>query len=203
LAVPHGPPWNRRPLQHQRSRVIGHREASRQSEVEHLHLPLAADDDVAGLDVAVDDPRRVRGLEGVGDLQRDPDDFRRGQLVPRHVHLEVGPVAPLHDDEGRAFVLVDFVDRADVRVVERGDGLRFARQPPGGLGVTGQLLGQEFERHLSPQPHVLGLVDDAHSPDAQLAGHTVVGDRLSDHGRLRISQHRGCSEPRPRALLPV
>ena len=47
----------------------------RQPEVEHLHHAVRRDLDVRGLQVAVDDPFLVRGLERVGDLPRDRQRF--------------------------------------------------------------------------------------------------------------------------------
>ena len=45
------------------------RHAVRQSEIEHLGAAVGGDDDVAALEIAVDDVLRVRVLDRVGDLQ--------------------------------------------------------------------------------------------------------------------------------------
>jgi hypothetical protein len=42
----------------------------RQTEIEHFHGPVGAQLDVGRLQVAVDDARVVRGLEGLGNLPR-------------------------------------------------------------------------------------------------------------------------------------
>ena len=47
----------------------------RQPEVEHLHVPAIGQEDVAGLDVAVDDPVGVRRVQRVGDLDADVDEL--------------------------------------------------------------------------------------------------------------------------------
>ena len=96
--------------------------------------------------------------------------------------LERLPFEKLHGDEGLALVLVDVVDGADVGVVEGGGGTRLALEAFPGLVTREQPLGEELESHLSPQARVLGLVDDAHAPAAQLLEDAVVGDGLADHG---------------------
>src|SRR6185503_12044570 len=42
-----------------------------QSEVEHLHLPSRTEHDVLRLDVAVNDPARMRFPQSIGDLSRN------------------------------------------------------------------------------------------------------------------------------------
>ena len=158
----------------------------RQAEVEQLGLAALGHEDVGGLDVPVHDAARVRGLEGVGDLdaeieQRVELEGSRGEAVAQRLAFE-----QLHGDEGPPVVLVDVVDRADVGVLERGGGARLALQPLEGLRVARQLLGQELQRDASAELQVLGLVDDAHAAAAQLREHAVVRDGLSDH-RWRAS----------------
>src|SRR6266850_1306729 len=89
------------------------------AEVEDLRLPAIGDEDVVGLQVAMDD--RV--------VMRDAD--RREELldqVDRHVDAEASvyveprphraALDPLHDDEQDGAVLVEVVDANDARVVE-------------------------------------------------------------------------------------
>jgi hypothetical protein len=40
-----------------------------QPEVQNLGVPALGHEDIAGLDVPVDDPRSMGGIKGVGDLQ--------------------------------------------------------------------------------------------------------------------------------------
>ena len=47
-----------------------HREAG-QAEVEHLHVAVVSNDDVLGLDVAMDEARRVRHRQRPGELRAD------------------------------------------------------------------------------------------------------------------------------------
>ena len=163
------------------SSVSARLEAPRQAEVEHLHLACVAHDDVAGLDVAVDDALGVGRAERRRDLQRDVHDGRRRQLVARHVGLEVEPVHALHGDERPTLEAVDLVDRADVRVIQLRDGVGFALEAPLGVRVVGGFLGQELQGDFPGQTDVFGLVDDAHAASAELAGDAVVTDCVPEH----------------------
>ena len=74
----------------------------------------------------------------------------------------------LHRDEGPAAVVADFVDGADVRVVQRRGGARFALESRQRLRVARPLVGQELQGHRPVQARVLGPVDDAHAATAEL-----------------------------------
>ena len=84
--------------------------------------PRPRQHDVARLQVAMDDPRAVRLVERVRDLNRE----RQG-LVERHRAFPSQPVRErlafeiLHHQEVDAILVADVVQRADVRMIQRGD----------------------------------------------------------------------------------
>jgi hypothetical protein len=75
----------------------------------------------------------------------------------------------------------DVVEGADVRVVERGDGLRLALDACPQLLVARQLGGQQLDRHRSVEPRVTRAVDLAHAsgPDR---GEDLVGPETGGGG---------------------
>ena len=96
--------------------------------VEHLGLAGACDEDVRRLDVAVHDVLGVCGIQCFGDLdsefQNDVDLQQRSvEPTPKCLALE-----QLHHDEGLALVLIDLVDRADVRMVQGCRGAGFPKK---------------------------------------------------------------------------
>jgi len=91
-----------------------------------------------------------------------------------------------HGDERLAVVLANVVEGADVGMIERRSGARFALEALQGLGALGDILGQEFERHQAPQPRVLGLINHTHTSAPKFLEDPVVGDGFADHARSRL-----------------
>ena len=90
---------------------------------------IARDDDVVGLEIAVDDAELVRGVQSVGDLAREVD---RAARVEGAVFLENGrqrlTVDVLHHevDDLVRFAVVE--DRGDVRMQNASGVRRLARE---------------------------------------------------------------------------
>ena len=104
----------------------------RQAEVEHLDVIAVGDEQVGRLDVAVDDAAAVRGVERLGDLDREVEHPRGRQRSFFDQLLDGPPFEQLHHDERLPVVLAELVDRADVRVLQGGGEPRLAleaRQP--------------------------------------------------------------------------
>src|SRR5579864_1165934 len=91
-----------------------------QPEVENLRLASIRDEDVRGLDVPMDDTLRVRGVESVGDLDAQIEHCLDLQRLARDHVPESMPLQQFHGDESSPTVFVNFVDRAYVRVIQRG-----------------------------------------------------------------------------------
>ena len=75
----------------------------------------------------------------------------------------------------------NFVDRANVWVIQRGGCARFAAKAFNGLRIAGKLLGKKFQPDKSPKFEILGLVDHTHTAAAELLDDSVMGNRLADH----------------------
>src|SRR5439155_22213983 len=73
----------------------------------------------------------------------------------------------LHCNESLAILLPDVVDRANIRMIQCGCGLRLALETGQGLRVFRDFIRQEFQRDKSPQGYVFSLVDDAHAAATQ------------------------------------
>ena len=91
------------------------------------------------------------------------------------------PLQKFHGDEGSPIVLANFVDRADVRVVQRGRSLGLAPEAAEGLWVVGEIVGKELQRDVATKLEVFSLVDDTHAAAADPAEDAVMGNRLT-HG---------------------
>jgi hypothetical protein len=59
------------------------------------------------------------------------------------------------------------VDRAYIRVAQRGCGARLAFQTLASSGLAGKPIVQEFESYVTAEAWVLGLEDDTHAAAAE------------------------------------
>jgi hypothetical protein len=138
----------------------------------------------------------VGEVERVADLRDDLADLLEGQRAAlRQDLLEVLPLHVLHGDERRAggLVLADVVDGDDGRMIEDSRGLRLAHEALLellGLLVVAVLDADGFQRDEAPDERVLGQVDDAHRPFAELTNHLVPAELhltwISDAARILI-----------------
>ncbi len=71
-------------------------------------------------------------------------------------------------------MLPDFVDGADVRMIQRRCGTGFAQEAFIGLPILGDAIGQKFEGDEAVQRGVFGLVDHTHAAATQLLHDPVV-----------------------------
>src|SRR5512138_1145299 len=99
----------------------------RESEVGDARAAILADQDVVGLEVAMDDSRTVSGSEPSCGLQVDVEDlpegaWRRQEPLPKRLAAD-----ELHGDVNDAVVLADIVDGHDVGVRDLGEDARLAQ----------------------------------------------------------------------------
>jgi len=149
-----------------------------QPEIENLRLPSIRHEDVRRFDVSMDDAFRVCRIYSVGDLDAQIGhrfDFQR--LASDHVS-EGLPLKQFHGDKGSSIGLVNLVDRADVRVVQRGRSFRLPLETAEGLCVVGEFVGKELQGDVATELEVLRLIHNAHAPTADPAEDAVVGNRL-------------------------
>ena len=82
----------------------------------------------------MDDPNRVRSAQRVGDLGDDARHIRDRERPARQTSRERFSLIERHRDKRLAFRLADFVNRADMRMVEHAGRTRLADESSRGLG---------------------------------------------------------------------
>ena len=166
--------------------------ARRQGDAEVGHQRLAVvQQDVLGLDVAVDHPVPVGVVERGGHLARDPHRLGDGELL---LPVEPGPerlaLDERHDVEEEAVGLARVEQRQDVRVLEVGGELDLGQEPLG--ADDGRELGAEqLERDPPVVAEVLGQVDGGHAAGADLALDPVAVGQGELEAALRLGHAAG------------
>ncbi len=107
-----------------RARIAGAREA----EVEHAHAPVAAEDRVVGLEVAMHDPDRVCGRDPATRLDVARDDLRVGRSRAQGPLPQRRAAHELHHDEDASALLTDLEHLRDVVVDDPRHRSRLAAQ---------------------------------------------------------------------------
>ena len=147
-----------------------------QAEVSDLGHAVGVHQDIGRGQVAVNDPLRVRGVDGPGQgLQQFGR--RLGRLWGAGEPLRQGAAFDqLEHQEGRAGVLPHFVDRDDVGVSQPGHRLSLDPEPRQNLGTGLGTRVHHLHRDRALQLGLPGPVHHRHAASAQHAQDLVTGD---------------------------
>ena len=153
-----------------------------QPEIQHLGVTAPGQEDVGRLDVAMDDALGMRRVQRIRHLDAHPE--KRAHLHPaaRDRLLQRLALQQFHRQVRPPLVVADFVDCADIRMIQRGRRPRLAAKPHQRIRILHQVIGQELDGGESLELHVPRPVHHAHSAAAKLLQHLVVGDRSANEG---------------------
>jgi hypothetical protein len=79
------------------------------------------------------------------------------------------PHQQFHGYEGSPIGLIDFVDRADVRMVQRGRSLGLPLKTAESVCVVGEFVWKELQGDVTTELDVFSLVHNTHAPAADPA----------------------------------
>ena len=149
--------------------------ADRESEVGDAHAAVGAEQEVRGLDVAVDQTGGVRGGEPAGGLGVEADE--RAPVVARaDARRERVAGDELGREEHLAVDLADVVDREHVRVGEAGEGAGLAEQALALLAVIRTVGPYQLDRDLAVELGIPGGPHLAHAAGGDPAVELVAPD---------------------------
>jgi hypothetical protein len=156
-------------------------------EVEHLDLvdATAGQEQVRGVEIAVDDPARVHRAERAGDPGRQRDRVGHRERAALEAGLEDLAVEPLHHEVRLAGPRHPVADVAnDAGVLELGEHLDLAREP---LRMGALRAGQDLDRHDLVGDGIAGAKHLAHgaAADSRLELEPLVEPSLGAHGAQR------------------
>ena len=86
------------------------------------------------------------------------------------------------DEIRRAFVHAGIVNRQNVRMIQRRQGLCFLVEPPQPVRVRHEVLRQHLHRHVAIEPRVPRAKHFAHPAGADRGSDSVLVERGADHG---------------------
>ena len=139
------------------------------------------DEDICGLDVSVDDAFGMGSVQSIGNFDSRTEQVFKLHRPTRDGVFQCFALQTFHRDEAPAVMLADFVDGANVRMIQRRSGTSLSAEPFKGLRVSRQFIGQEFEGDEAAEFSVLSLENHTHAASAELFDDDVVRDGLADH----------------------
>jgi hypothetical protein len=110
----------------------------RQPKVQDLDLAVARHRNICWLEIAMDDAFLVGRFESLRDLSRNRERFIDGDLSSRDSAVQALAVHQFEHEELLTVGLVQTVDRANMRVIERGQDLRFTAKPRDSFEIVGE-----------------------------------------------------------------
>src|SRR5580700_1458819 len=113
-------------------------------------------------------------IESVRDFYRQIEEKIEFKRATRYAMLQGRAFEKFHHDEGMAVVLGDFVNSADIWVIQSGSSARFSAKTFQSLRIAGDVFGQKFQGDEAAEFGVFSLVHHAHSTAAQLLQDAVV-----------------------------
>ena len=129
-------------------------------------MSALGDEEIGWLDVAMDDPLSVSGIERVSHLDRDLERGVGGERPACEPVAQRLALEPLHHDEERALRLADVMDRTDVGMIQRRRCPRFPLESPQTLPVAVHLGRQDLDGDFAPEARVARGVHLAHAAGA-------------------------------------
>ena len=108
-------------------------------------------------------PRWWAVYDGVGERDRDSQQLGERHPAGSDAFRQRLPLDKLHRQEEQPCFFLDGMNRDDARMVERGNGTRFALESRAAVGVARGLVSEDLQRHLASELRVFGQVDLAHA----------------------------------------
>src|SRR5215469_9323242 len=180
----------------------------RESKVKNLGLTTLSNKDVGWFNVSMDDVFRMRSMQALGHANRHIQQRFQVHRPTCDGVFQGLTFEKFHSDESPTAMLSNFVNGANVRMIQCGSGTSFPAEAFEGLWVFCEVFGQELQGSETAKLGILGLINDTHPTPAQLFQYSVVGDGLADecaglrHSAAILGCHLRQVNESKTALLP-
>ena len=119
------------------------------------------------------------GVERLGNFGGKDDEHLEGKRTLRDELFQSGAFEKFHSDEGLAIFLAYVINGADIGMVQRRSGLRFALESSERAGVVADIFGKEFQCDVAAEAIVFGFVDDTHPAASKALQNAIVRESLA------------------------
>ena len=136
-------------------------------------MVVGGDEDIGGLDVAVEDAARVGVVGGVGDLGEEGDSS--WEIEAREGLGEGAVFIKRHTEIVDAVFLACLVEDYDTRVLKLRNGFDFHGEAEPRIWRCERSGADDFERDFAVDPETAGAVDDAHAATGDFTEDLMVG----------------------------
>ena len=141
-------------------------ERLRHAKVEQLGASLGQHD-VGGLEIAMHDPVPVRMVERLGNLDRMTQDLIGRKRTAVQSPRDRLALDEFHHEVFAAILNADVIQRADVRMIQTGNGFCLGLKPLLGHAALGAADVKQLDRHLAIEASVSGEMHLAHAAGPQ------------------------------------
>jgi hypothetical protein len=150
------------------------------AEVQQLDASALEQKNISRLDIAVQDPLQMCGIQRVGDLDGRIQHLFQRQRAAAHDVAQSLTFQQLHRDEGLASNFSNLVYGANVGMIQGRCSARLPTETIQGLGVLGQLIREKLEGDVPAESNVFGLVHHSHAAATQPTDKAVMRNRLTN-----------------------
>ncbi len=127
-------------------------------------------------------------IECFRDLDSEAQQFIGGQGPAGDSVFEITAFQQFHDEQRLAVKLHDIVDRANVRMIQRGGGACLASKAFEVSRIAGTHVTQEFHGDVTAESHIFGAIDNTHTAGTKRRFNLIGSDRQA--GKRRTAGFR-------------
>jgi hypothetical protein len=161
--------------------IAGTVQEASDAEIKDFGTTLGGDENVAGLEVAVNNAEFVGLLKSLRDLRREREQILFSHWAGSENLRQRSALDAFHDDEIGPTLRVEFVDCGDIRMIELGEKKRFLAEVPARSFILEEAEREDFDGDVAVEAFVARAVDFAHTADADFVEDAVMAERLANH----------------------
>src|SRR2546426_8078740 len=153
-----------------------------QSKIENFRLPALSDEDIRGLNVAMKDCLRMRGVERGCDLSRETQQVVHFERAAFEAALQSLTLKEFHHQEWLALKLINIVNRANVWMIQRRGHSGFSPEARQRVRITDESRRKKLQGDRPGQLGVFRFVYDTHAAATNPFDDQIVRNRFADNG---------------------